>query len=61
MKTLFAFILVLSFGSAFAEDHTSTDGTICADRGSGKTEVIESNDGNGSEEVETTTSGVDQN
>ena len=55
MKTLFAFILVLSFGSVFAEDHVSTDGTICADRGSGKTAIIET-DGQGSEEVESSDS-----
>lgn len=55
MKTLFAFILVLSFGSVFAEDHVSTDGTICADRGSGKTATIETG-GQGSEEVESSDS-----
>jgi hypothetical protein len=36
MKTLFTFILVLSLGNVFAEDQVSTDGTICADRASGK-------------------------
>jgi len=36
MKTLFTFLLVLSLGNVFAEDQVSTDGTICADRASGK-------------------------
>lgn len=61
MKTLFAFILVLSFGSVFAEDHVSTDGTICADRASGKTANL-SSDGESSDEVtETTESGATEN
>tara|TARA_B100001971_G_scaffold213155_1_gene245440 strand:- start:18819 stop:19004 length:186 start_codon:yes stop_codon:yes gene_type:complete len=50
MKTLFAFILVLSFGSVFAEDHVSTEGTICADRASGKSANLDA-DNQGSEEV----------
>lgn len=53
MKTLLAFILVLSFGSVFAEDHVSTEGTICADRASGKSANLEA-DNKGSEETVTT-------
>jgi hypothetical protein len=36
MKTLFTLLLVFSLGNVFAEDQVSTDGTICADRASGK-------------------------
>ena len=51
MKTFMAFILLLSFGSVFAEDHVSTAGTICADRASGKTASLEADDQSSEESV----------
>ena len=55
MKTLFTLLVVFSLGNVFAEDQVSTDGTICADRSSGKMATSSSN---GSEEGTTETGSV---
>lgn len=54
MKALFTLLVVFSLGNVFAEDQVSTDGTICADRSSGKMATSS----NGSEESTTETGSV---